>query len=117
MCCGCAAKTCKPRHECHLEYHWHLGAGRYHAWRVGLFVVESRQTMTDLETAILDILRRFRPGAMTISDIQTQLLGQGWTVYAIPPHSITEALITLEDAKKIVNELAWNALADPEAQA
>ena len=72
--------------------------------------------MTDLETAILDILRRFRPGAMTISDIQTQLIGQGWTIYAVPPHSITEALITLEDDKKIVNELAWRALADVPTQ-
>ena len=71
--------------------------------------------MTDLETAILDILRRFRPGAMTISDIQTQLLGQGWTVYAVPPHSITEALITLEDAKQVRNALAWRALADASA--
>src|SRR3990172_3069828 len=72
--------------------------------------------VTDLEIAILDILRRFRPGAMTISDIQTQLLGQGWTVYAIPPHSISEALFVLEDDKQVRNELCWRALADPEAK-
>ena len=69
--------------------------------------------MTDLETAILSVLRQFRPRAVTVSDIQTQLIGQGWTIYAVPPHSITEALIALEDAKKIVNELAWRALAEP----
>ena len=72
--------------------------------------------MTDLETAILSILRQFRPRAVTVSDIQTQLLGLGWTIYAVPPHNITESLIALEDAKKIVNELAWRALAEPEAK-
>ena len=72
--------------------------------------------MTDLETAILSILRQFRPRAVTVSDIQTQLIGQGWTIFAVPPHSITEALITLEDERKIVNELAWRALAEPEAK-
>ena len=72
--------------------------------------------MTDLQTAILDILRRFRPGAMTISDIQTQLLGLGWTVYAVPPHNISEALFVLEDAKQVRNELCWRALADVPTQ-
>jgi hypothetical protein len=69
--------------------------------------------MTDLETAILDILRKLRPGALTVSDIQTQLIGHGWgwTIYAVPPHSITEALIVLEDAKLVRNELCWRALA------
>jgi len=73
--------------------------------------------VTDLETAVLDILRRFRPGVLTVSDIQTQLIGLGWTVYAVPPHSITEALIVLEDAKQVRNELCWRALAPAGAEA
>ena len=72
--------------------------------------------MTDLETAILDILRKFRPRAVTVSDIQTQLLGQGWTIYAVPPHLIIDALIMLADAKLVANELAWRALADAPTQ-
>lgn len=68
--------------------------------------------MTHLETAVLDILRKFRPGAMTISDIQTQLIGAGWTLYAAPPHGIMEALIVLEDDKLVRNELCWRALPD-----
>ena len=72
--------------------------------------------MTDLETAILNILRQFRPRAVTVSDIQTQLIGQGWTIYAVPPHLIIDALIVLADVKLVANELAWRALAEPEAK-
>ena len=68
--------------------------------------------MTDLETAILDILRRVRPSALTLSDIHAHLVGRGWAVHTIPPHRITDALIALEDGKSIRNEISWSALED-----
>ena len=65
--------------------------------------------MTDLEATILDILRQARR-AMTNSDIQTQLIGIGFTLTSASLHRITDALIVLEGEKKVRNELAWRAL-------
>ena len=68
--------------------------------------------MSDLETAVLDILRKARPSALTLSDVHAHLVGRGWAVHDIPPHRIMDALIGLEDGKKIRNETSWRALAD-----
>ena len=66
--------------------------------------------MTDLETAILDLLRKALPSALTLTDIHAELIRRGWDVYLITPQRITDALIALEDAELARNELAWHAL-------
>lgn len=68
--------------------------------------------MTDLESAVLDVLRRARPEAMTLSDIHAKLVGRGWDVHLILPHNIMSALIALTDAGLVGNELSWHALPD-----
>ena len=72
--------------------------------------------MTDLETAILDILRKARPGALTLTDLHAKLLERGWDVRHIIPRHITDACIELEKNEFIRNELSWHALAEPEAK-
>ena len=66
--------------------------------------------MTDLETAILDVLRKVRPSALTLTDVHAILIERGWAVYAVLPRHITDALISLEDAGHVRNELSWHAL-------
>jgi len=66
--------------------------------------------MTDLESAILDVLRKALPSAMTLTDVHAKLIERGWDVYAITPQRITDALIALEDVGLARNELAWHAL-------
>jgi len=66
--------------------------------------------MTDLETAILDILRKSHTGALTLSDVHAQLVWRYWDVRLILPHHIMAALIALTDAELIGNELSWRAL-------
>ena len=68
--------------------------------------------MTDLETAVLDVLQKALPSAMTLTDIHAKLIGRGWDVYAIIPQRITNALIALEDIELVKSELAWIALSD-----
>ena len=66
--------------------------------------------MTDLETAILDILRHARPSALTLTDLHTKLVERGWDVRVIIPRHITDACIVLDEAGLVRNELAWHAL-------
>jgi len=68
--------------------------------------------VNDLESAILDVLRKALPSAMTLTDVHAELVRRGWDVYAITPQRITDALITLEDAELARNELAWHALVE-----
>mgnify|MGYP001590952706 FL=1 len=68
--------------------------------------------MTDLETAILDVLRHAQPDAMTLTDVHAELVRRGWAVHEIPPLYITRALIALTNAGWIRNEQSWRALAD-----
>jgi hypothetical protein len=73
--------------------------------------------MTDLETAILDVLRKVRPSALTLTDVHAKLIERGWAVHAVLPRHITDALISLEDAGHVRNELSWHALAHAGADA
>ena len=66
--------------------------------------------MTDLETAILDILRHVQPDAMTLTVIHAHLAGRGWDVHLILPRHITTALVALTEADLIRNEQAWRVL-------
>lgn len=66
--------------------------------------------MTDLESAILDVLRKALPSAMILTDIHAELVRRGWDVYLITPQRITDALVSLEDVGLARNELAWYAL-------
>ena len=76
--------------------------------------------MTDLEAAILDILRLCRKSqparALMLEEIHAHLVGRGWDVRVILPHNIMSALIALADAGYVSNELAWRALADVPTQ-
>ena len=73
--------------------------------------------MTDLETAILEILRLCRKSqpasALMLDEIHAHLIGRGWDVRVILPHNIMGALIALADAGEVVNELAWRAAEAP----
>jgi len=66
--------------------------------------------MTDLETAILDVLRKVRPSALTLTDVHAKLIERGWAVHAILPRHITDALIKLEEDGHVRNELSWHVL-------
>lgn len=68
--------------------------------------------MTELETAILDILRHARPSALMLTDIHAKLIERGWNVHLILPHKIMSVLIALTDAGLLGNDLSWHALAD-----
>ena len=73
--------------------------------------------MTDLEAAVLDILRKARPGALTLTDLHAKLVERKWDVRSIIPRHITDACIALDEAGHVRNELAWHALADaPESK-
>ena len=68
--------------------------------------------MNDLETAILDILRRARPAALVLTEIHAHLITRGWAVPEVLPLNITLALIALGEEGLIFNELSWRAAAD-----
>jgi len=68
--------------------------------------------MTDLETAILDILRNLRPDAFVLDEIHAYLVNRGWDVHLILPRHITAALVALTSAGLVRNEQSWRAVAD-----
>ena len=71
--------------------------------------------MTDLESVILDILRKALPSAMTLTDVHAELVRRGWDVYLITPQRITDALMALADGNLVAHEIAWRALEEPGA--
>ena len=75
--------------------------------------------MTDLETAVLSILRESADTgacAITHTDIHVQLVRRGWDVHDIMPQRIMDALIALEKLNLVRNELCWRAVPQPPAE-
>lgn len=68
--------------------------------------------MTDLETAILDVLRRARPSALVLTEIHAHLVTRGWNIMEVLPLHISLALVALGEEGLIFNEQSWRAAAD-----
>ena len=69
--------------------------------------------MTDLESAVLSILRESADKgecAMVRSDILAHLARRGWKIQDIMPPQIMAALIALESDGLARNELCWHAV-------
>ncbi len=72
--------------------------------------------MTNLETAILSILREAADTgacAITHTDIHVQLVRRRWDVHDIMPQRIQDALIVLERLNLVRSEICWHAIPQP----